>query len=350
MNAVLEIDLDRIAANWRLLRDRQKPALTAAVVKADGYGLGAVPVVRRLVAEGCRAFFTAQYAEAMAIRPTAPTALIAVLNGLAGEDTTAFAAAGLAPVLNSMADVDAWTGEARRLGRRLPALLHIDSGMNRLGLEPGDVARLAAAPALLDGIALLFLMTHLASPEQPDDPLNADQLRRFNAACARLPPAPRSIPASSRPGAALYGVNPTPGQVNPMAVVATLRAPVLQVREIEAGERVGYNGIWRAARRSRIATLPVGYADGFSRHLSNCAAAFFDGRAVPLVGRVSMDLTTFDVTDLPEIQPGVWLELMGPHQTPDDLAARAGTNGYEILTSTGHRYTRRYQGVMPCVG
>jgi alanine racemase len=200
-------------------------------------------------------------------------------------------------------------------------------------------------------------MTHLVASEVPDDPINQAQRDRFAAACAALPAAPRSLANSSgiflgpdfasdlaRPGAALYGINPTPGHPNPMRSAVTLKARVVQVRQIGAGEGVGYNSTWRASRDSRIATVSVGYADGFLRSLSNRATAFFDGRPVPLVGRVSMDLTTFDVTDHPGIVPGAWLELIGPRATPDDLAEAAGTNGYEILTSLGPRYHRVYRG------
>ena len=200
-------------------------------------------------------------------------------------------------------------------------------------------------------------MTHLVASEIPEDPANEAQRRRFAEACARLPAAPRSLANSSgiflgpafasdlaRPGAALYGLNPRPGGANPMRNPVRLRARVLQLREIAAGESVGYNRTWTAARPSRIATVAVGYADGFPRALGNRAEACFDGSPVPLVGRVSMDLTTFDATDHPALVPGAWLELIGDQVTPDDLAARAGTNGYDILTSLGRRYHRRYHG------
>jgi len=229
--------------------------------------------------------------------------------------------------------------------------------MNRLGLDARDLDLIANEPERLAGIELLAIMTHLVSAEQPENPFNQRQLQRFRAACARLPAAPRSIANSSgmflgpdfasdlaRPGAALYGVNPTPGRPSPVTVPLRLRAKVLQLRDVPAGEPVGYNGIWTAQRPSRIATIAVGYADGYLRSLSNAAEACFDGRRVPLVGRVSMDLTTFDVTDHPGIGPDSWLELIGPAVTPDQLAAWAGTNGYEILTSLGARYPRAYGG------
>jgi alanine racemase len=355
--AVLEIDLDAIAANWRLLRGRAAPGEAAAVVKADGYGLGARQVARRLYAEGCRTFFTAHVAEAVAIRDAVPGALLAALNGLWPGCEAVCQAHGIVPVLGSLDEIDRWTATARRAGRRLPALLHIDTGMNRLGLDARELAVVQNDPMRLDGIDLRYLMTHLVAAEMPDDPLNALQARRFAHACAALPQAPRSFANSSglflgadfasdlaRPGAALYGVNPTPSRSNPMQGTVRLLARVLHIRDVPAGESVGYNAVWTATRPSRIATTSVGYADGFLRALSNHGAAYFDGHPVPLVGRVSMDLTTFDTTDFPQIVAGAWLELIGPHATPDFVAQAAATNGYEILTSLGPRYHRTYLG------
>jgi alanine racemase len=353
----LEIDLDAIAANWRQLRGRTGGGAVAAVVKADGYGLGARPVVARLYREGCRHFFTAHLGEALAIRPLLPDAMVAVLNGLWPGSEMEYLAHDITPVLGTLAEIDAWARLARAGPTALPALLHVDTGMNRLGLDREAMAVLERDPARLAGIAPRYVMTHLVAAEMADDPLNELQRQRFAEACARLPAAPRSLANSSgmflgagfasdlaRPGAALYGVNPTPGRPNPMRNTVRLTARVLHVREIAAGETVGYNAVWTAARPSRIATVSVGYADGFLRALSNHGTACFDGEGVPLVGRVSMDLTTFDATDHPRLQPGVWLELIGPHATPDAVAGAAGTNGYEILTSLGSRYQRVYHG------
>ncbi len=355
--AVLEVDLDAVAANWRLLRARHPGAAVAAVVKADGYGLGAEPVARRLHREGCAHFFVAHLAEAAAIRPALPGAMVAALNGLWPGDAAEYVAHGILPVLGSLGEIDAWSAHARRLGRALPALLHVDTGMNRLGLPPAELERLAAEPERLAGIALQYVMTHLVSAETPDDPINEAQRERFAAACARLPAAPRSLANSSgiflgpsfasdlaRPGAALYGLNPTPGAANPMHGCVRLRARILQVRDIAPGERVGYGGTWASPRPARIATCSVGYADGFLRALSNRGEARFDGAPIPLVGRVSMDLTTFDVTDAPGALPGAWLDLIGPDLPPDAVAEHAGTNGYEILTALGRRYRRSYRG------
>ncbi|MFC7475333.1 alanine racemase [Dankookia sp. GCM10030260] len=354
MQAVLTVDLGAVADNWRLLRDRAAPGAVAGVVKADGYGLGAAPVARTLLAAGCRHFFVAHLAEGMALRAAlGPGPMVAVLNGFApGSDGTA----GLLAVLNGPGDVAAWTAAARTAGRQLPALLHVDTGMARLGLAPAEVAALAADPASLAGIDLRYLMTHLACGDDPENPLNAQQASRFAAIRARLPKAPASLANSSgmflgadfgsdlaRPGCALYGINPTPAAPNPMRQVVTLEAPVLQVRDVPAGTPVGYGATWTAPRPSRIATVAAGYADGYLRSLSGQAVGRIAGRPVPLVGRVSMDLITFDVTDVPEPVPGDTVQLIGPGNTPDEVAAAAGTIGYEVLTSLGARYRRDYR-------
>ena len=354
--AVLAVDLGAIAANFCDLARLHGPGATAAVLKADAYGLGAAAIAPALHAAGCRHFFVAYLEEALALRPLVPGAMLAVLNGLLPGTDMDYIADDLTPVLGSLAEIDQWRDAARNAGRPLSAILHVDTGMNRLGLDAVGVAALAASPERLDGIAIRYLMTHLVASEAPENPINRQQATRFAAACAGLPAAPRSIANSSgiflgpefasdlaRPGAALYGINPTPGRPNPMRQSCRLCARVLAVHDIAAGERVGYNGIWAAPRRSRIATVSIGYADGFLRSQSNRGSAVFDGRAVPLVGRVSMDLTTFDVTDHPGIVPGAWLDLIGPGRTVDDVAQDACTNGYEVLTRFGPRIARVYR-------
>jgi alanine racemase len=347
---LLEIDLGAIVANWQAMR--RGP--TGAAVKADAYGLGAAQVAPALYAAGCRHFFTAHLSEALAIRPLLPGAMVAVLNGLWPGAEAEFIDHDLTPVLGTLDEIDRWTGQARRMGRNLPAILHVDTGMNRLGLDAQELDVLAADHTRLAGLTLRYIMTHLVSAECPDDPINMLQRDRFAAACDRLPPAPRSLSNSSglhlgpsfdsdlaRPGAAIYGINPTPGRPNPMRPVVRLRARVLRLRDVPVGDSIGYNSQWTAPRPSRIATISVGYADGFMRALTNRAVAYFDEQAVPLVGRVSMDLSTFDVTDVPDIAPGDWLDLIGPGGV-DALAGLANTNGYEVLTSLGRRYKRRY--------
>lgn len=243
--SILEIDLDAIAANWRRLAERMGAAeRCAAVVKADAYGLGAAQVAPALAAAGCRLFFVATLDEGVALRRVLPEAEIAVLNGLVPAEPAAFARARLMPVLNDLGQIEAW----RRFARRLPAraMLHVDTGMARLGLPRDELARLAAEPERLAGVALQGIISHLACAGEPDDPMNAAQREAFRAALACLRPAPASLVASSgvflgadyrfdfaRPGAALYGVNPTPGRPNPMQQVVHLKGQILQVREID---------------------------------------------------------------------------------------------------------------------
>jgi alanine racemase len=342
----LIVDLGAIVANWWDLCARHAPGKVAGVVKADGYGLGAAPIALALHAAGCTHFFVAHLHEGMALRAAlGPGPMIAVLNGFRpGDDEDA----GLTPVLNTPGDISA------HAGRR--AILHLDTGMARLGLDAREQATLAADPALRATLDLAYVMTHLACADEAEHPMNAAQLDRFTQAAAMFPGVPRSLANSSglflgaglasdlaRPGCALYGINPTPGASNPMRQVIRLEIPVLQVREIAAGEPVGYGASWHAARPSRIATIAAGYADGYLRSLSGRASADHGGRPVPLVGRVSMDLITLDVTDRPEITEGAFITLIGGAGcTPDELAAACGTIGYEILTSLGARYARSY--------
>jgi alanine racemase len=361
---VLTIDLDALVANWRQLALRAAPAECAAVVKADGYGLGAARVAAALAAAGCRTFFVATLDEGTAVRaalaPLPPAggeeAVIYLLNGLPRGAEPDLIAHRLRPVLNSLADIDAWAAVP---GGPLPAAVQLDTGMSRLGLSDEEQRRLAEAPQRLGGIALALLMSHLACADEPDHPLNDEQRRRFAALTARLPPCRRSLANSSgiflgndfhhqlvRPGAALYGVAPNAREPNPLQGVIRLDGRIVQVREIDSPRTVGYGATHRVAGPTRIATVSVGYADGFLRSLSNRGRGHIGGYAVPLVGRVSMDLTTFDVSEVPPalLAQGGTIELIGPHQPVDAVAAAAGTIGYEILTALGRRYHRVYVG------
>lgn len=353
--AILQVDLAAIVANWRLLCSLHPSGPVAGVVKADAYGLGARAIVPALHKAGCQHFFVASLDEALEIRALVPDAMLAVLGGLIPGTEELYRAHDIIPALGSLAEVDAWTAVARGAGHALPAILNIDTGMSRLGLDPRELAVLQQDHARLSGIGLRYVMTHLVASEVFEDPLNERQRERFILACDGLPAARRSFANSSgiflgdgfgtdlaRPGAALYGINPTPPVSNPMQLPISLRARVLAVREVPRGTGIGYNATWHAPVPSRIATVAIGYADGLHRTLSNHGRAFFDGQPVPLVGRVSMDLTTFDITEQPGIVPGAWLEIIGPQQTPDDIAAAAGTNGYEVLTSLGRRLHRIY--------
>ncbi|HZB90820.1 MAG TPA: alanine racemase [Stellaceae bacterium] len=356
--AVLEIDLAAIVENWRRLAARLRPgARCAAVVKADAYGLGMAEVAPRLAAAGCTLFFVATLDEGIALRRRLPEVEIAVLGGLLPGTGGEFRRARLIPVLNAIDEIAAWRASAGT--RALPAMLHIDTGMARLGLAPADLAELRRSPERLDGLTLCAVLSHLACAETADHPLNRAQLEAFRAALAQLPPAPASLAAGSgvflgpeyhfdfaRPGAALYGVNPLAGRPNPMAQVVRLKGRILQVRDVDSGMTVGYGAAHRMERPGRIATVAVGYADGWLRSASHRGSAGIAGRRIPLVGRISMDLMTFDVTGIdPALtQPGSFVDLIDDSYDIDAAAAAAGTIGYEILTALGRRYHRVYRG------
>ncbi len=360
----LTVDLGGIVGNFGLISEHVGPQVeVAAMVKADGYGLGAAEVGAILEQAGCGTFFVAHVDEGIALRralvandPTS-RATVFVLSGAHPGIEQDLLEHHLRPVLNSLDQIERWARHGRGLGVALPAALHVDTGMNRLGLALEEVERLVTEPLRLQGVDVQILMSHLASADEPQSPQNEQQLIRFGLAASRLAFERRSLANSSgiflgdrfhfdvvRPGFCLYGGNPTPGDPNPMAPVVTLEAPILQIRWIEAGETVGYGATFRAIDRRRIATLNVGYADGFHRALSGRGQACIGERPVPLVGRVSMDLVTVDVTDVPEsdLWIGAPVELIGSHLSVDEVASAAGTIGYEVLTDLGRRYERRY--------
>ncbi len=354
---LLTIDLDAVRANYRLLRGKLRGAECGAVVKADGYGLGAGLVARALLGEGCRTFFTAHLDEALALRPlVSAEARIVVLHGSTPGSESAFEAHGVIPVLNSPEQVAAYAGLARTLGRRLVAWLQVDTGMARFGLSEPELDALLAQPGQMSGLSLEVVMSHLACADDPDHAANAAQLACFGRMRARFPEARASLSASSgiflgsafhfdivRPGAALYGVNPQPGRVNPLASVVRLQGVVMQTRQVPAGTPIGYGHTRVAARPSLLATIAVGYADGFLRNTGADGAVFLGDARLGLMGRVSMDSIIVDATGQ-EVQVGMLVDLIGPHHDIDAVGAAAGTVGYEILTSLRHRYARRVLG------
>lgn len=354
--AILTIDLDAIRENYRRLKGRLGGARCAGVLKADGYGLGATQVASALMKEGCDVFFVALLGEGIALRGAMGQGPdIFVLNGLPPGAEPEAAAAGLVPVLNSEAQLRAWRTVARDLGRNLPAAIQVDSGMSRLGMQPAEVEALAGDASALRGIDLRLVMSHLACADEPWHPANEMQRLEFDRLRAILPDAPASLANSSgiflgspyrydlaRPGAALYGINPTPGEPNPMAPVIQLHAKVAQTRSVPAGTGIGYGHAYRATEPLRLATISLGYADGWHRRAD--AAAWVDGVRLPFVGRVSMDSIILDVSAVPagRIGEGDLVELIGPSQSVDAAAGHADTIGYEILTSLGLRFHRRY--------
>jgi alanine racemase len=355
----LTIDLGAVAANWRDVGGRAGNAATAAVVKGDGYGIGLEPAARTLAEAGCHTFFVALPDEGLRLRATVRDAAIYVLNGLFPGSVDIYARADLRPVLASRAEVDEWAAY-RDAGGTTGAALHVDTGMNRLGLTVAEARQVFERRDLVSRLAPTLLMSHLACSDRPDDPMNRQQLAAFRAVRVLLPEIPASLANSGgvflgpeyhfdlvRPGIALYGGAIITGGPNPMRPVATLEGRVLQVRDTRAGETVGYGATETLKRPSRIAIIGLGYADGYHRLAGSSdgmhgARVFVRGRFAPLVGRVSMDLMAVDVTDIPGVQRGDWVELFGANIAIDDVAAHAGTIGYELLTALGRRYERRY--------
>jgi alanine racemase len=360
----LTIDLLALAANWRDLARRVGPSVCASCVKGDGYGIGLEAATRTLAAAGCGTFFVATIDEGLRAAAAAPGTTIYVLNGFPPDAAAVVADANLRPVLGSIEEVEDWAALGRARGRRYPAALHVDTGMNRLGLTRDLATALAADVDLRASLDLALLMSHLACADTPDHPLNVRQVDAFAAMRALFPGVPASLANSAaslalpetrldlvRPGIALYGGLAVSGRPNPMRPVARLEGRIIKIREAAAGESVGYGAAETLARPSRLAVVGIGYADGFPRAAGSSdattgAAGWLDGHRVPLVGRVSMDLLVYDVTDVPlaVARRGAWIELFGPNVAVDEVAGFAGTIGYEVLTHLGRRFARDYVG------
>ena len=356
--AILTIDLGAIRANYRQLRARIGRAQCAAVVKADAYGLGAAQVATALIGEGCRHFFVAHLDEGVALRSHLPASVeIFVLHGPLPGSEAEFLRHQLIPVLNSVEQMAGWRRLAQRENRQLPAIVQVDSGMSRLGLSPADVDAGLQDPDFLHGIELRYLMSHLACAEVTEHPMNAAQHRHFIAARARFPACGASFANSSgiflgpdfhfdlvRPGAALYGIAPVAGAANPMQPAVRLQGRIIQTRRIAEGDGVGYGVRYRADGPRMVATVSVGYADGWLRSASGRGSAFIGTQEAPQIGTISMDTLTLDVTGIdPQLLlPGMPVDLLSAARTVDTVAAAAGTIAYEILTSLGTRYRREY--------
>ncbi|MDS7595591.1 alanine racemase [Agrobacterium tumefaciens] len=354
----LTIDLGALRDNYLSLRAMAPTALTAAVVKADAYGLGADMVSTTLYDAGCRNFFTAHIDEALSLRLRIPSdARIFVLNGLQPGNETSCSSMAVIPVLNSLEQIEQWSGHAQKLGTTLPAAVQVDTGMSRLGLAPEELAILAEKRELLDGIDVQFVMSHLACADEPEHLANAAQLSVMRKTAAVFPDAPVCFSNSGgiflgadyhnqlmRPGIALYGGAPSTVRPNPMKSVVRLDIAVIQTRTVPAGSMVGYGGSFSTTQETRLATIAAGYADGLPRSLSSRGAAWFNGVRLPIVGRVSMDSIILDISALPEgtLTNGSLVQMIGPDQTLEDIAEDAGTIAYEILTGLGRRYRRTY--------
>jgi alanine racemase len=351
----LTVNLSAIDVNWRTLARMIVPGECAAVVKTNAYGLGLEPVTRTLASAGCKTFFVADLSEARRVRACTEEATIYVLNGFAYEGSSAFVELRARPVINSMTELAEWDAFVAAHGWLGGAALHVDTGMNRLGISAAEAAALAPR-VQVENHGITLLMSHLACAEIAEHPLNNVQTRLFREIRTLYPGVPASLANSSgiflgdwthcdlvRPGAALYGVNPTPGNPNPMRGVVQLTARILQVREIGQGETVGYGALWTAKRPTRLAVAALGYADGLMRSGSGTdrggGAAMVAGKRCPFAGRISMDLVCIDITETPqgEVRRGDIATFIGGGVTIDDVANAAGTIGYEILTRLGRR-------------
>ncbi|AWN53691.1 alanine racemase [Methylobacterium sp. 17Sr1-1] len=352
----LTIDLSALRANWRRLAEVAECPETAAVIKADAYGCGIARAAPALWREGCRTFFVAHLSEGLAAREAVPEAAIYVLNGFPPGRAPEYRAATLRPVLGSREEIAEWAAANRQEGVIRPAALHVDTGMNRLGLSVPEGLALAGDPVIAQaGIDLL--MSHLVSAEVEHDPLTDRQAAAFATLRAAYPGIRASLANSSgdflpvcradlaRPGYALYGGNPRPGHDNPMRPVVRLEAGILQVREVAAGETAGYNARWTAPGPRRLATLSLGYADGFPRASTGRGEALVGGVRCPFAGNVSMDLIILDVTEAPQeaLRRGAPATLIGDRLDLETVGRNAGTIGYEILTGLGRRYERVYR-------
>jgi len=362
-NGILTVDLDAIVANWRKLEKTAVPAECAAVIKANAYGCGIEPVAKALAGAGCKTFFVATLDEARAARSAVPQATIYVLSGFFQNTGEAYAEIDCRPVIGELNELAEWDVFCRRSGWSGGVAIHIDTGMNRLGLTvqeaQGLIPRINAGD---HGITLV--MSHLVSAEQLNSTVNARQLSAFREIASLFTGVPASLANSSgiylggpfqfdlvRPGAALYGVNPTPEADNPMQPVVDLKARIVQIRNVERGDTVGYGGSWTARRPTRLAVVATGYADGYFRAASASdgtrgAEVIVAGKRCPIAGRVSMDLIAVDITDLPPnaVRRGHMVTLIGEGITVDELAHHFGTIGYEVLTSLGRRFARVYKG------
>ena len=365
---IITVDLPQIADNWRALARLTGPAACGAVVKANAYGLGSDRIIPTLAKAGCKTFFIATPDEAEQARAKAPNATIYALDGLLPGSAEDFARLGIRPVLSSLAEVEIWSKLCKMRGTKLSCGLHIDTGLNRLGLPARDARRFASDAQTRAALDVTLVMSHLACADNASDPKNRDQLLAFETLSALFPGVPRSLAASDglmlgptfhfdlvRPGYALYGGQASVANPAPVAPAVTVAARILSVTGVAPGECVGYSATWRTKRPSRIATIAAGYADGIPRSASSP-----DGRPggqvligdalAPIVGRVSMDLITVDVTELAAgaAAPGAFATLIGPGLTGpgltiEDVGYAASTIGYEILTRLGARFERVYR-------
>lgn len=359
MSTLITVDLDALEANFRFCRDRLQPASCAAVVKADAYGLGIQRIAPALWHAGCTQFFTATFREAISLRELLCDAEIYVFEGVTELSLQAFCDNNLVPVLISPTHCRLWAEQAREQGHPLPAIIHIDTGMTRLGLGEPELQTLLQHPEDLPWLDTRYVMTHFACADDSSTDKTRQQLEQFNRLRQLLPAAPTSVGNSAggllgepfsgdmaRVGIALFGGNPYLDDMPPLQSVLRVQSRILQLREISAGTTVGYGATHQADSRRVIATVGTGYADGYPWSLGNRGIASVGGHRVPVVGRVSMDMITLDVTGVPaqHVQPGCMVDLIGEDISLEEVAERAGTINYEILTRLSQRARRKFLG------
>jgi len=355
----LTIDLNAVRSNYRTLKKRVGDAcIVSAVVKADGYGLGAGAISEALLSEGCTHFFVASPMEGCNLRPHVKNAKIYVLNGFYDRHSAEYSKYALIPVLDNLEEIEHYKAFAKAKNQALAAVLNFNTGMNRLGFGANGTKQLLEHPDILNGLKIDLIMSHLACADEPDHILNDQQYQIFQMIASHFPDVKKSLANSFgifcnkayhfdmvRPGMALYGLNPTPRSENPMKSVASLKVPIIRLRKINAGESIGYNATYTFSEDTLVATVAAGYADGLFRSLSNQGTLYWGKYPCIINGRVSMDLISVNLSNVPEKElpkPGDFLEILGPYQTADNLAHTLGTIGYEILTSLGGRYKRQY--------
>lgn len=358
---ILTIDLSAILANWCCINNQLGGhASAAAVIKANAYGLGAEQVGPMLYGAGCREFFVATFEEALAAREyLEPDARIYVLGGVRPGAERMFVQHALSPVLHTAEDIRRWVAIVKETTLPPPCAVKINTGMTRLGLEVQEWLAFLTAADDLQALSPALVMSHLACAEEPDHPLNHQQLHQFQTVVAAtrplLPAARFSLANSSgvylgdawhfdlvRPGAALYGINPQPSKPSPLKPVVHLALPVLQVRELRSNVSIGYGASAQASAPTRLAVAAGGYADGLHRTIGRAGFGMIDQHRVPVVGRISMDATIFDVSAANLEDEDKMIVVLNNELTVDGWTERTGALGYDILTSLGYRYQRRY--------
>lgn len=355
----LTIDLGALRDNYALIQNRVGPnCQVSAVVKANAFGLGAKKVTEALIEAGCSHFFVASLNEALDLRESFKDITIYVLSGFYQSRSELYIEHNFIPIIGSFIEMETYTALGKKHGRKLPAFLHFNTRMNRLGLGSVEQEELWNNLDRLNGIDVKGVMSHLACADEPDHEMNVLQLELFQKISKHFPNAIKALANSSgvfcgtnfhfdmvRTGFALFGGNPNTQQASPTKPVVSLKVPIVRTRIVYEGAVVGYSASYQFEKESQIATVSAGYADGIHRSLSNSGVFYWNSIRCPIRGRVSMDLTTVDLSEIPKDQrpkPGDYLEVLGENQTIDALAADAGTIGYEILTSLGNRYERVY--------